>query len=111
MGEVGIEITPIIDSRSLESRFAAQLDALLRRACQIARALTSAEQAAPELWVGEESPQARQSGSSAAPVCNARRSGGLLARCVVRRWPQLPPARPVAPARLRRTGRGAVLHD
>jgi hypothetical protein len=30
MGEVGIEITPIIDSPSLESTFAAQLDALLR---------------------------------------------------------------------------------
>jgi hypothetical protein len=60
MGEVGIEITPIIDSPSLESRFAAQLDALLRRTCQIARALTSAEQAALKLWVGEDSSQARK---------------------------------------------------
>ena len=52
--EVGIEITPIIASSSLESRFAAQLDALLHRTCQIARALTGAEQAALKLWVGEE---------------------------------------------------------
>ena len=33
-------------------------------------------------------------------------------RCApLRDWPQVPPALPVAPARLRRTGRGAVLHD
>jgi hypothetical protein len=41
-GEVGIEITPILAAPSLESKFAAQLDALLRRTCQIARALTGA---------------------------------------------------------------------
>ena len=41
-------------------RFAAQLDALLRRTCQIARALTGAEQAALKLWVGEASSQARK---------------------------------------------------
>jgi GAF domain-containing protein len=45
---------------TLESRFAAQLDALLRRACQIARALTDAEQAALKLWVGEDASQARK---------------------------------------------------
>lgn len=44
-GEVGIEITPILDASSVEATFAAQLDAPLRRACQIARALTGAEQA------------------------------------------------------------------
>jgi GAF domain-containing protein len=59
-GEVGIEITPIVDVPSLESRFAAQLDALLRRSCQIARALTDAEQAALKLWVGEDPSQARK---------------------------------------------------
>jgi GAF domain-containing protein len=59
-GQVGIEITPVIASSSLESRFAAQLDALLRRACQIARAMTGAEQAALKLWVGEDSSQARK---------------------------------------------------
>ena len=58
-GEVGIEITPILAASSLESKFAAQLDALLRRTCQIARALTGAEQAALKLWVGEDSSQAR----------------------------------------------------
>jgi GAF domain-containing protein len=59
-GEVGMEITPIIATPSPESRFAAQLDALLRRTCQIARALTGAEQAALKLWVGEGSSQARK---------------------------------------------------
>ncbi|WP_268236995.1 hypothetical protein [Agromyces bauzanensis] len=34
-GEVGIEITPILDAPSLEPKFAAQLDALLRRTCCI----------------------------------------------------------------------------
>ena len=59
-GEVGIEITPILTAPSLEPEFAAQLDALLRRTCQIARALTDAEQAALKLWVGEDSSQARK---------------------------------------------------
>ncbi len=59
-GEVGIEITPILAAPSLESKVAAQLDALLRRTCQIARALTGAEQAALKLWVGEDSSQARK---------------------------------------------------
>jgi GAF domain-containing protein len=59
-GEVGIEITPILDASSVESTFATQLDALLRRACQIARALTGAEQAALKLWVGEDPSQARK---------------------------------------------------
>ena len=45
---------------SVESTFAAQLDALLRRTCQIARALTGAEQAALKLWVGEDPSQARK---------------------------------------------------
>ena len=59
-GEVGIEITPILAAGSVEPEFAAQLDALLRRTCQIARALTDAEQAALKLWVGEDSSQARK---------------------------------------------------
>lgn len=59
-GEVGIEITPILAAPSLESTFAAQLDAVLRRTCRIARALTGAEQAALKLWVGEDSSQARK---------------------------------------------------
>ena len=58
-GEVGIEITPILNAPSLEPKFAAQLDALLRRTCHIARALTGAEQAALKLRVGEDPSQAR----------------------------------------------------
>lgn len=58
-GEVGIEITPIVAAHSVESKFAAQIDAFLRRTCQIARALTGAEQAALPLWL-EDSSQARK---------------------------------------------------
>jgi hypothetical protein len=58
--EVGIEIAPILAASSLESKLTAQLDALLRRTCQIARALTGAEQAALKLWVGEDPSQARK---------------------------------------------------
>ena len=59
-GEVGIEITPILAAGSLEPEFAAQLDALLRRTCTIARALTGAELAAVKLRVGEDPSQARK---------------------------------------------------
>jgi GAF domain-containing protein len=59
-GEVGIEITPVLAAPSLESKLAARLDALLRRTCVIARALTGAEQAALKLWVGEDPSQARK---------------------------------------------------
>jgi GAF domain-containing protein len=59
-GEVGIEITPVLAAPSLQSILAAQLDALLRRTCVIARALTGAEQAALKLWVGEDPSQARK---------------------------------------------------
>jgi hypothetical protein len=78
-GEVGIEITPILAASSLESRLAAQLDALLRRTSQIARALTGAEQAALKLWVGEDPAQARR---RLGPVCARSRTlltGGV--RC------------------------------
>jgi hypothetical protein len=59
-GEIGIEITPILADPSLEPEFAARLDALLRRTCHIARALTGAELAAVKLWIGEESSEARK---------------------------------------------------
>lgn len=52
--EIGLKITPD-PSPSLESTFAAQLDAIVRRACQIARALVGAEQAAIQLWVTDPS--------------------------------------------------------
>lgn len=59
-GEVGLEIIPDIAGDSVEASFADELDALLRRTCQIARALTGAEQAALKLWVGEDPSQARK---------------------------------------------------
>ena len=59
-GEVGIEITPILAAPRSNRSSPPQLDALLRRTCQIARALTGAEQAALKLWVGEDSSQARK---------------------------------------------------
>lgn len=59
-GEVGIEITPLPVAGSLESRFGAKLDALLRHTCHLARALTGAELAAVKLRIGEDSSQARK---------------------------------------------------
>lgn len=59
-GEVGIEIAPVLDQESVDGRTADQLDALLRRACRVARALTGAEQAALKLWVGEDPTKARK---------------------------------------------------
>ena len=59
-GEVEIEITPTLAAGSREPEFGAQLDALLRRTCQIARALTGAELAATKLRIGEDSSQARK---------------------------------------------------
>jgi hypothetical protein len=50
-GEVGIEIAPLLDASTRGGQLAARVDALLRRACAIARALTGAEQAALKLWV------------------------------------------------------------
>jgi GAF domain-containing protein len=57
-GEVGTEIAPIIDSAGAE--LAERVDAVLRRACMLARALTGAEQAALKLWVDEDASQARK---------------------------------------------------
>ena len=59
-GEVGIEIAPVLDADTLDGRLGDQIDALLRRACKIARALTGAEQAALKLWVGEDPTKARK---------------------------------------------------
>jgi GAF domain len=58
-GEVGTEIAPIIDA-AVSDRLADRLDALLRRTCTLARALTGAEQAALKLWVDEDPAQARK---------------------------------------------------
>lgn len=59
-GEVGIEIAPIIDAAAEDSVLGERVDALLRRTCRLARALTGAEQAALKLWVGEDPSQARK---------------------------------------------------
>jgi GAF domain-containing protein len=58
-GEVGILIAPAPRASSLESRLASDLDALLRRTCHVARAMTDAEQAALQLWI-DDSSQARK---------------------------------------------------
>jgi hypothetical protein len=57
-GEVGIEIAPVIDGA--DDRLAERVDAVLRRTCMLARALTGAEQAALKLWVDEDASQARK---------------------------------------------------
>jgi GAF domain-containing protein len=59
-GEVGTEIAPILDAGSSDAALAAQIDAVLRRTCSIARALTGAEQAALKLWIDGDSAKARK---------------------------------------------------
>jgi GAF domain-containing protein len=59
-GEVGIEIAPLLEAASGGDELAGRIDALLRRTCQIARALTGAEQAALKLWVDEDATKARK---------------------------------------------------
>jgi hypothetical protein len=59
-GEVGIEIAPHLGISSDETKLAERVDALLRRTCLIARALTGAEQAALKLWVDEDATKARK---------------------------------------------------
>ena len=57
-GEVGIEIAPVLDAA--DARVAEHVDAVLRRTCALARALTGAEQAALKLWVDADPGQARK---------------------------------------------------
>jgi len=59
-GEVGIEIAPLVGASGADDALADRVDALLRRTCLIARALTGAEQAALKLWVGEDATKARK---------------------------------------------------
>lgn len=59
-GEVGIEIAPLLDGGSADADLADRIDALLRRTCKLARALTGAEQSALKLWVGEDPTKARK---------------------------------------------------
>jgi GAF domain-containing protein len=57
-GEVGTEIAPIIEGA--DEALAERVDAVLRRTCLLARALTGAEQGAIKLWVDEDASQARK---------------------------------------------------
>jgi hypothetical protein len=59
-GEVGTEIAPIIDATPEDVALGERIDAVLRRTCTLARALTGAEQAALKLWVDEDPSQARK---------------------------------------------------
>jgi GAF domain-containing protein len=59
-GEVGTEIAPVIDAAPEEIALAERVDAILRRTCRLARALTGAEQAALKIWVDEDPAQARK---------------------------------------------------
>ena len=59
-GDVGTEIAPIIEAGSEDRALAGRVDALLRRTCTLARALTGAEQAALKLWVDGDPSQARK---------------------------------------------------
>jgi GAF domain-containing protein len=59
-GEVGTEIAPIVDADTSDGRLAARIDAVLRRTCSIARALTGAEQAALKLWIDGDPGKARK---------------------------------------------------
>ncbi len=59
-GEVGIEIAPVLDGTSADGDLASRVDALLRRTCSIARALTGAEQAALKLWIDGDPAKARK---------------------------------------------------
>jgi GAF domain-containing protein len=59
-GEVGIEIAPPLDASGGDDKLAGRVDALLRRICLIARALTGAEQAALKLSLDEDAAKARK---------------------------------------------------
>ena len=59
-GEVGIEIAPHLVAADADATLADRVDALLRRTCRLARALTGAEQAALKLWVDEDATKARK---------------------------------------------------
>jgi GAF domain len=58
--EVGIEIAPIVDAADADAELCKRIDAMLRRTCVLARALTGAEQAALKLWVDGDPAKARK---------------------------------------------------
>jgi GAF domain-containing protein len=59
-GEVGIEIAPVLDAAGSDGQLGSRVDAVLRRTCALARALTGAEQAALKLWVDGDPAKARK---------------------------------------------------
>jgi GAF domain len=71
-GEVGTEIAPLVDASVDADDLAERVDALLRRTCTLARALTGAEQAALKLWLGEDPTQARKYFSLSAAYADYR---------------------------------------
>src|SRR5262249_42539577 len=60
VGEAGVEIALLLGAPEGDDKLVGRVDALLRRTCLIARALTGAEQAALKLWVDEDSAKARK---------------------------------------------------
>jgi signal transduction histidine kinase len=54
-GEVATEIAPFFAATSQQFALGERVDALLERTCALARALTSAEQAALKLWIDDPS--------------------------------------------------------
>jgi GAF domain-containing protein len=60
VGEVGIEIAPVIGAPEGDDKLAGHVDALLRRTCRIARALTGAEQAALKVDLDGDGSTARK---------------------------------------------------
>lgn len=59
-GEVGTEIAPVVDASTSDGELALRIDAVLRRTCALARALTGAEQAALKLWIDGDPTKARK---------------------------------------------------
>jgi GAF domain-containing protein len=59
-GEVGIEIAPLLERADPDADLCAQIDAVLRRTCSLARAVTGAEQAALKLWIDGDPSKARK---------------------------------------------------
>ncbi len=59
-GEVGIELAPALSLDDVTQRTGERVDELLRRACDLARALTGAEQAALNLCVSDDEADRRK---------------------------------------------------
>jgi len=60
VGDVGIEVAPMLEATSPNRPLAQQLDVILPRVCTIARALTGAEQAGLKLSLDDDPANARK---------------------------------------------------